>query len=457
MKKNNTEVMEVEAEEMLHEEPLEKVIETALVKANITEQVIAKLQETYGGMQLKSLEDKESYLEIKEARKSVRKVGIITENLCKKGRERAVKEQRLWLDKQNEILDKIAKVQDPLDAEIKKFEDEVERKENEEKQKREEAFIARQASLLKYGAEYKNGNYELGEISYEIELVKQADEDMWNDTILPKYKRVYEQKESARVAEEEKRKAEADRLKAEQDKFAEEQRKFKEQQDLFEKQQKELQDKINEQNRLQREAEDKKAEEIRKQKAERMDKRISLLRSLCEPYDYRTLNLKFEGKPIMDCISDIEDDKWNESVDLFSVIIDKIKKEKEAEEKTKLDLETRRKTGKARYEILKDMGFETENEVNLSTITDEHWQNMYAGYRKAYDDKKKKEWEAQQKLKKQLEDEQKQKELDAANDKTKYADVVKYLSACPTYEMKSSLYKSKMNIIRDFIDDLKEN
>lgn len=103
--------------------------------------------------------------------------------------------------------------------------------------------------------------------------------------------------------------------------------------------------------------------------------------------------------------------------------------------------------------------FKTETEVNLYTLTDEHWHwpSMYAGYRKAYDAKKQKEWEAQQALKKQFEDEQKQKELDAANDKTKYADVVKYLSACPTYEMKSSLYKRKMNIIKDFIADLKEN
>lgn len=425
MKKNNTEVMEVEAEEMLPEEPLEKVIESALVKANITEQVIAKLQETYGGMQLKSLEDKESYLEIKEARKSVRKVGIITENLCKKGRERAVKEQRLWLDKQNEILDKIAKVQDPLDAEIKKFEDEVTRKENEEKQRREESFMARQASLFKYGAEYRNGNYELAELSYESELIKNADDEMWEGVILPKFRKVYEQKEAARVEEETKRREEMERHEKERKELEERQAAFRKEQEEFERQKRELQEQKDKQEREIREAEQKKQHEEFQKRISIRNSRVSELKNLGCVYDELDGLYLYYGIAVI-ALSELEalsDSEWNKSLVQINIKISEIKSAKEAEHIAQIEKEKKE---------IAELAAKKERE----RIEEEQRQIQ---------------------LKKQQEAERLQKELDAANDKTKYADVVKYLSAYPTYEMKSSLYKSKMNIIRDFIADLKEN
>lgn len=453
MKQNNhSEVLEVEAEEMLPETSLDKQIENALVKENITDKVIRQLKETFGGMALKSIDDKESYLDIKKGRTEVRRIGILVEKVCKKGREDAVAIQKKWLNKEKEVLAQIAEVQDPLDAEIKKFEDEVERKENEEKQKREEAFIARQASLLKYGAEYKNGNYELGEISYETELIKNSDSEVWDEVILPKYKRVYEQKEAARVVEETKRREEMERQDKERKELEEKQAAFRKEQEEFEKQKAEMQRMKDEQEKLAREAEQKKHQEELQKKFALRNGRVKELKELGCTYDISDEAYYFDTMLIISGaeVETLSEKEWIELVNKTAPSIEKKKLEKE-------ELETRRKTGKARFGILKDMGFETESEVNLSTITDEHWQNMYAGYRKSYDAKKQKEWEAQQALKKQLEDEQKQKELDAANDKTKYADVVKYISACPVYEMKSSLYKSKMNIIKDFISDLKEN
>jgi hypothetical protein len=312
--------------------------------------------------------------------------------------------------------------------------------------------MARQASLFKYGAEYRNGNYELAELSYESELIKNAEDEMWEGVILPKFRKVYEQKEAARVAEETKRREEMERQEKERIELEEKQSAFRKEQEEFEKQKAEMQRMKDEQEKLAREAEQKKQQEELQKKFALRNGRVKELKELGCTYDMPDEAYYFDTMLIISGaeVETLSEKEWIELVNKTAPAIEKKRLEKE-------ELETRRKTGKARYEILKDMGFETENEVNLSTITDEHWQNMYAGCRKAYDDKKKKEWEAQQKLKKQLEDEQKQKELDAANDKTKYADVVKYLSACPTYEMKSSLYKSKMNIIKDFIADLKEN
>lgn len=412
MKKNQSEVMEVEAEEMLPEVPLEKVIETALVKANVTDQVIAKLQETYGGMKLKSVDDKESYLEIYESRKQVRSVGILVEKCCKAGRQSAIEIQKMWLQKEKEILGKIAQVQDPLDAEIKKFEDEVARKEQEEQRKKEEQNINRQAKLSKYGAVYSNGNFELKHISYEAELIKNADEEMWNEVILPKYKKVYDEIETERVAEETKRKEESDRLKAEQEKFAEEQRKFKEQQDLFRQQQEQLQRQKDEQERQMRVEKERADELILKKRRERIDKRYDQLFALgmrlngqYECYMYEDVNV--DNKTEICLFNDAE---WDELIKKITPAIEERKKA--AEEKRLAKIEEEKQAA-----IVKALEEEKEKQRKIEA--------------------------------------QRQADIDASNDKSKYEDTVSYLLKTPIHEMKSSIYKSKMNAIKDFINDLK--
>jgi hypothetical protein len=51
----------------------------------------------------------------------------------------------------------------------------------------------------------------------------------------------------------------------------------------------------------------------------------------------------------------------------------------------------------------------------------------------------------------------KAEEMAQASDKEKYMDTVNYIIKAPLHEMKSGTYKKKMNIIKDFISDLKEN
>lgn len=177
--------------EVIEELPLEQVIEKTLVKNNVTDQVIKALKKQYGGMKLKALDDKQGYLEIKEARNNVRKVGILTEKLCKAGRDDANKIRGMWIDKEKDVLAKIAEVQDPLDAEMKKFEDEEARIKELEIQRQEEQFMQRQTTLLKMEAVYGNNCLVLGSVSYEIQNIKEADEEIWTDTILPKYQREF--------------------------------------------------------------------------------------------------------------------------------------------------------------------------------------------------------------------------------------------------------------------------
>ncbi len=251
---NTTEIQELS---------LEKVIESKLVQSNVTEQVLAALKEKFGGMKLKSVDDKESYLELKSASRECGKVRTLTVKLCKEGRERAVKEQKLWIAKEKEIVGQIAEVEDALDAEVAIFDNEVKRKEEEEKQRQEEAYINRQATLTRLGATYTNGSFVLGEASFESALVKGMDEEIWNKSVVPKFQAEYDKIQAVKVAEEKEKAEKEAAMKAQQEKLRQEQEAFRLQQEAFKKQQDEaarierekLQAEQAEQLRLQREKE----------------------------------------------------------------------------------------------------------------------------------------------------------------------------------------------------------
>ena len=218
---------------------LEKVIESKLVQNNVTEQVLAVLKEKYGYMKLAAIDDKESYLEIKAAAKEVAKVRTLTVKICKEGREEAVKTQKLWIAKEKEIVSQVDVVESALDAEIALYDNELKRKEQEEIKRKEEVYINRQAALNKMGATYQGGSFVLGDASFESELVKGMDDEIWNNDVLPKFKAEYEKIEAVRVAEE---KAKAEReaaFKAEQEKMRQEQEAFRLQQEQFKQQQEE--------------------------------------------------------------------------------------------------------------------------------------------------------------------------------------------------------------------------
>lgn len=188
---------------------LEKVIETKLVQNNVTERVLSELKEKYGGLRLKALDDKESYLELKTAAKDCAKIRNLTTKVCKAGREDAVKVQKMWVAEEKRVIARISEVETPLDAEIAKYDAEVERKINEEKERQEAAYINRQATLTKMGATYSDGSFVLGEASYEANLIKASSDDVWEEAIVPSFRAEYEKIEAVRI-EEQKRKDEAE-------------------------------------------------------------------------------------------------------------------------------------------------------------------------------------------------------------------------------------------------------
>ena len=242
---------------------LEKVIESKLVQNNVTEQVLAALKDKYGSLKLTALDDKESYLELKAAAKECAKVRTLTVKLCKEGREEAVKTQKLWIAKEKEIVGEVDVVESALDAEIAKYDNEVKRKEQEEIKRQEEAYINRQATLNKMGAVYHNGSFVLGEASFEADLVKGMDSEIWENDVVPKFQAEYEKIEAVRVAEEKAKAEREEAMRAEQEKLRKEQEEFRLKQEEFSRQQAEsarierekAQAELAEKQRVEREAE----------------------------------------------------------------------------------------------------------------------------------------------------------------------------------------------------------
>lgn len=348
MKSSNSEILEVEAIEVSNN-PLEATIEKELVKNNVTDAVINSLVAKYGSMKLRSIDDKENYLEIKEARKDVRKVGILAERICKAGREDAVRVQKLWLSKEKEVLNKIGVVQDKLDAEIKSFDDEVQRKEDVEKKRQEEAFIKRQSELLKYGARYENGSYVLNHISYEAINIQEADEEIYNDVILPKYKKQFEANESEKVAEENKRQAEALKLKQEQEELQKQQAEFRQQQEAFNKQKADA-------DRQRLESERKEQQRLSEEKKVKDEAENKLFRNRLAQLNEAGWNGKFafrgdENNPIMtyESIIELDDEAFGIIRDLHNKIVSEQKEiqlqkiKEEAVEKERLRIEEQQK------------------------------------------------------------------------------------------------------------------
>lgn len=389
--------------EVIEELPLEKVIDSTLVKNNVTHQVISALKKKYGGMALKSIDDKQGYLEICEAKKEVRKIGIITEKLCKAGREDAIKVQKLWLSKEKEILAKIDEVQLPLEAEIKKYDDEQQRLADEEIKRQEERFFVRQSELLKMGAAYANGCFILNDVSFESNLIKESDEDIYSETILPKYQVQYQRNETERIAAEEKKKSEEAELKRQQDELIEKQREFNEQQAAFKKQQDEAAEVLRQQQLV-------KEREANDEREKLITNRSAILSGLGMKFNGNDYLFEDVNVNKVEIVS-LDEQAWIGLVQKITPIIED--KKKQAEEKVLLDIELQKQEA-----IKKALAI--------------------------------------QELEKQQFEQQKQEELAQADDKTKWASVIEQISRILIPEMKTKKYKQAAQIVKEKVAEITE-
>lgn len=382
---------------------LVKTIETKLVQANVTETVLAALKEKYAGMKLAAIDDKESYLEIKQAAKECAKVRTLTVKICKEGREEAVKAQKQWIAKEKEIVGQVAEVEDALDAEIKAFDDNVARIEQEEKNRQEEAYINRQAALTKLGAVYANGEFTLGEASFEANLIKGSSEDVWQEAVLPKFEAEYQKIESVRIAAQKRKDEEAAELKRKQDDLAAEQKAFEEKQAAFKKQQEEAE---------QAERDKIRAAELEKEKANSALQKERF--SLMFPVNPTGVDVD------MNTLWVLSESDFAEKLAAKTLEFNNAKAEKErlSEEKRLADIET------AKQKAIQDEKNRVAEEARLAEI-------------KAKED-----------------EEKRQAALEAANDKTKWDEFIKQLKTVETFDMRSGQYRKKMQIAKEKIEEI---
>lgn len=494
------------SEELIPEQlSLDEQIDNKLIKANVTEAVIAELRERYLPLKIAGIDDKETYLTVKEGRKNCKAIRVIATKICKDGREDAVSIQKKWVAKEKEVTSRIAEVEDYLEAQEKAYETEVAAEKEARKRKQEEQLIMRQQELTSMGVLYSGGTFILGEVSFDLAAIKESDSDIWNEMILPKYKEAYQYMEAERI--------ELDRIKAEKE------AELKRQQEELERNKKELAEmaaKLNEEAERQ-------AVIARRVLEDKIERRMEQLSSLGLYFDL--VDDHYKGYDVFVPMLDIkchDDDKWTKLIEGVTAQVIRIKVQ-EAEAKRK-EQERVALQDKRFYETVgvRDYGpdvdlsrlwlFDEESYQMILKEKNDAFAEVQEGLRKAAEERavnaerermeeeqqkaeaerldnlrkarvailnqheltyfnenghlqylSEQEWlsvfnrlksEKDELIRKQ-EEERKAEELAKAGDKEKWNEIMERIEAIEVYAMRSSQYRKKAAILREKLEEIK--
>lgn len=491
----------VEGEEVLSvtvlppevEEKVNTEISTALSEFNWTEAFIKQLEDEYAPMTIAGQEDKEGYLNLQTARKVVKNVRVAISKRFKVGREEAQLIVKKWIAKEGEVVDKLKSIEDPLYAKEKEWEAERDRLKQERLARIEQQGIARMSDLIRFGASLQGSNWILGDISYEAQLVKEADPEIY-EGIRGEFEAFYNEKEAVRIEIERVQKESEEKLRQQQEQFQKQQEDFQRQQQEFQKQQKEARIKSRaafleglgmgknsaghyvyadqlvtmadlaekQDDEWQGIAEQSKAaiDRIRQQAKEQDRVREVFATRLPQLKEWSTNGhyVYAKGKQwgeVSDIVS-MPDPEFHELVKENDAYIRERDLQKERERQQELKDSADQSTGISRLKALRELeSVHDGTALEVGRLTEEEWAPIFLKAKFANDQKLERERiqrESEQKERERLENE---KKLQEAGDKAKYADTLKYLLSTPIHEMRSSQYRTKMRVIRDFIDSLK--
>jgi hypothetical protein len=441
---------------MSEELQLEEQISQELVKQNVTQAVISGLKEKYAHLKISGIEDKETYLLVKEGRKECKAFRVLAKKICEKGREDAVAIQKAWVKKQKEVTDEIAAIEDPLEEQERGYEAAVAKEKEESKRRQEEQLIMRQQVLTGMGALYSDGSFHLGEVSFELSVVKESEPDIWEESILPKFKEEYEKVEAERLEQE--------RVKRERES------EMKRQQEELERKQKELADKEaalklaqEEQERKQKEEEAKKAFEENVRIDRLWRSRLDRLNPI--GWNGQEAFAKYDESVIVAThkqLIEMSDGTFENVLTIHqqNVAADAEQKEQKrlAEIEAQKDAERIMTLGKSRIGILKQYMVDKESELTIEAagnMAEMDWEIIRTGWQDVYDKKQKEKWEKEQKEKLELEELRKQQELALSGDKVKWAEIIKQIDEITLYTMISVQYKKKLGIMREKLEEIK--
>lgn len=431
-------------------------ISQELVKQNVTQAVIGELRERYAGLKISGIEDKETYLIVKEGRKKCKEVRVMAKKICEKGREKAVAEQKAWVKAQKDVTDEILGIEDPLEEQEKAYEAAVAKDKEDRKRRQEEQLIMRQQVLTNMGALYSDGSFHLGEVSFELSVVKESEQDIWEQSILPKFKEEYEKVEVERIEQE--------RIKKEQE--IEFQRKELEQ----EKKRLELEEKEKRQREKDAELKAKEDELLAKKQAELKAAREAKEKSRCDQLmniglrlgmeDGHTYFMGYDSWVSHLDIMGYNDEKWDGMIVKLTAHVANKKEEEEQKRLSEIEAQKEAQRIKSLREFRVSALSQYEAEYNdkmgdLGLISDDDWFLLINECKAEYEKNQKEKWEKEQEEKRQLEELKKQQEMAISGDKAKWAEIMKQVDEIKLYTMISSQYKKKMGILREKLEEIK--
>jgi hypothetical protein len=414
MKQN--EIITVEAEEIPIEKAVEKSFLTQLEKLEITRSFLEEKKDECLQLQLNG-QDKEAYTNIRETRLNMKVRRVAIEKICKKGREDATREQKAWIALEKDWVKIVSEGEMYLEGLEDQYLLEQEKIKQETKRQQEEEFIKRQAELTKMGVVYREGNFVLNDISFEAVLIKESDSDVW-ETMRSKFYECYIVNEEQRLVEEKKNqetKAEFERQQIEQD------RKQKE----LEAREAEIKRKEQEESDRQKNIELQKQQEESRKEREKINARCNQLQLLGMSFNFQHDAYLFQDINVDNkteiCLFD--DAEWDALIIRITPVIEQRKKE--IEEKRIADIEEQK--GIAAEQAVKKEQQRVAEESRLAE------------------------------LKRQQDEVLRQKEMEMADDKTKWNKWIEAFSHFATIPptMKSPHYRTKASIAREKIEEIK--
>lgn len=439
------------SEELQQLVPIEEQISQELVKHNVTNAVILNLKEKYGHLKISGIDDKETYLLVKEGRKECKAFRVAAKKICEKGREEAVAISKAWVSKQKEVTDVIASIEDPLEAQEKEFEAAVAKDKEDRKRRQEEQLIIRQQVLSAMGVLYSEGAYALGEVSFELSVIKETEPDIWEESILPKFKEEYEKVEAERIEQDRIKMEREVELKRQQDELLQKQKELAEKEAVLKKIQEEQERKrIEEENRIQYKA-------LAKISA-RFKDRLAQVVSIGFVYDGIGKYNFHEFTILSDDIHDVDDKEWSHIIINANDYV--TEKKSELEQKRLAEIEEQKEA--TRRDELRKSRLLTLKRYERAWIhgdivdpSDELWDKFIADVKTDYEKAQKEKWEKEQEEKRQQDEVVRLQKLDSAKDKEKWDEILRKVNEIEVYDMRSQQYRKKAMILREKLEEIK--
>lgn len=305
------------------------------------------------------------------------------------------------------------------------------------------------------GGNIAGGYLSLGTAMYELSVVNDTDDEVWDELIFKKYSAQFEAIAAERAAEEKRRREEQEALAKQQEELRLQREAMEQQRRELEQQQKQMQEQLRQQqeafDRQKREMEAmqrQQQQEIEQKKLEEstriINKRSSQLEALGMRYDRHEKAFQHAAVNVdMMTISTVTDDAWENRLEIIKAAI------KEAD-----TLDEIMKVGAHRNMRLATINASGLDQESLGRMGSEAFEAYFADCKVKYDQEIERRLQERLKQEKAAKAEQEALELAQANDKQKWQVFVDAMLELPRIEMKSKVYQRKVTLAFEKIGEI---